>query len=158
MTDVASAADALGSRGEDRENGQVIVLTIGYAVIALLLATVVAAASAVYIEHKKLLSLADGASVAAADSYSLGQVGGAEKPSAVLSSERVRSVTESYLSQNSAYSRFDQLAVGPDTGSPDSATAEVVLRAVAHPPLVSFLLAEGVTIEARSTARSRLTR
>lgn len=135
-----------------------MVLTIGYVVVALLLATVVAAASAVYIEHKKLLSLADGASVAAADSYSLGQAGGAEKPSALLTSERVRSVTESYLSQNSAYSRFDQLAIGRDTGSPDSATAEVVLTAVAHPPVVSFLLAEGVSIEARSTARSRLTR
>lgn len=158
MTDVPSTTDALRSRGEGRENGQMMVVTIGYVVVALLLATVVAAASAVYIEHKKLLSLADGASVAAADSYSLGQVGGAEKPSAVLSSERVRSVTGSYLSQNSAYSRFDQLAVGLDTGSPDNATAEVVLRAVAHPPVVGFLLAEGVPIEARSTARSRLTR
>lgn len=158
MKDVASTAGSLKSCVKGRENGQMMVLTIGYVVVALLLATVVAAVSAVYIEHKKLLSLADGASVAAADSYSLGQAGGAEKPLAVLSSERVRSVAESYLSQNSAYSRFDQLAIGRDTGSSDSATAEVVLKAVAHPPVVSFLLAEGVPIEARSTARSRLTR
>ncbi|WP_051422873.1 pilus assembly protein TadG-related protein [Arthrobacter sp. MA-N2] len=136
-----------------------MVMVIGYVVIALLLATVVAAASAVYIEHKKLLSVADGASVAAADGYSLGQVDGdAEKPSAILKSERVRNITESFLSQNHAYSRFDQLAIGGDTGSPDNTTAEVVLIAVAHPPVVSFLLPEGVPIEARSTARSRLTR
>ncbi|MBB6403945.1 pilus assembly protein TadG-related protein [Arthrobacter sp. AZCC_0090] len=167
MTGVSPNTEALRSRAkaiakarpEDNEEGQMMVLTIGYVAIALLLATVVAAASAVYIEHKKLLSMADGASVAAADSYSLGQVvGGAEKPSALLSNERVRSVTETYLSQNNAYSRFDQLAVGQDTGSPDSATAEVVLSAVAHPPVVSFLLPEGIPIEARSTARSRLTR
>ncbi|BAS17264.1 hypothetical protein AHiyo8_55670 [Arthrobacter sp. Hiyo8] len=136
-----------------------MVLTIGYVVVALLLATVVAAASAIYIEHKKLLSVADGASVAAADSYALGQVdSGAETPSAVLNSARVRGITESYLSQNGAHSRFDQLAVGPGTGSPDNTTAEVVLSAVAHPPVVSFLLPDGVPIEARSTARSRLTR
>ncbi|MFF2297391.1 hypothetical protein [Arthrobacter sp. NPDC058127] len=103
--------------------------------------------------------MADGASVAAADSYSLGQVDSSgETPSAILNSGRVRSVTESYLSQNGAHSRFDQLAVAPGTGSPDSTTAEVVLSAVAHPPVVSFLLPSGVPIEARSTARSRLTR
>ncbi|MGO4855806.1 pilus assembly protein TadG-related protein [Arthrobacter sp. 2MCAF14] len=136
-----------------------MVLTIGYVVIALLLATVVVAASAIYIEHKKLLSVADGASVAAADSYALGQVeNSAETPSAVLNSERVRSVTVSYLRQNGAHSRFAQLAVAPGTGSPDSTTAEVVLSAVAHPPVVSFLLPDGIPIEARSTARSRLTR
>ncbi|WP_284983696.1 pilus assembly protein TadG-related protein [Arthrobacter sp. efr-133-TYG-118] len=147
---------SLKSEGEE---GHLMVLTIGYVVIALLLATVVAAASAIYIEHKKLLSVADGASVAAADSYTLGQVdSGAETPWAVLNSERVRSVTESYLSQNGAHSRFDQLAVARGTGSPDSATAEVVLSAVAHPPVVSFLLPDGVPIEARSTARSRLAR
>ncbi|WP_404496104.1 pilus assembly protein TadG-related protein [Arthrobacter sp. GAS37] len=149
----------LQSRKSEGEDGHLMVLTIGYVVIALLLATVVAAASAIYIEHKKLLSVADGASVAAADSYALGQVdNGAETPSAVLNSERVRSVTESYLSQSGAHSRFDQLAVARGTGSPDSTTAEVVLSAVAHPPVVSFLLPEGVPIEARSTARSRLTR
>jgi len=159
VRDLPGQGDVLRTRGSEGEHGQLTVLTIGYVVIALLLATVVAAASAIYIEHKKLLSLADGASVAAADSYSLGQVdGGAETPSAVLNSERVRHVAGSYLSQNGAHSRFDQLAVAPGTGSPDSTTAEVVLSAVAHPPVVSFILPAGVPIEARSTARSRLTR
>ena len=50
------------------------VLIIGFVMLALLVSTVVMAASSLYIEHKKLLSLADGASVAAADSYTLGQV------------------------------------------------------------------------------------
>lgn len=159
MKDRPEKTDVLRSRKSEGEDGHLVVLTIGYVVIALLLATVVAAASTIYIEHKKLLSMADGASVAAADSYALGQVdSGADTPSAVLNSERVRSVTVSYLRQNGAHSRFDQLAVAPGTGSPDSTTAEVVLSAVAHPPVVSFLLPDGVPIEARSTARSRLTR
>ena len=74
------------SRGQDNEDGQMTVLIIGYVLLALLVATVVMGASSVYIEHKKLLSLADGASVAAADSYTLGQVetaGGS--PTATLS-------------------------------------------------------------------------
>ncbi|UVJ38292.1 pilus assembly protein TadG-related protein [Arthrobacter sp. CJ23] len=136
-----------------------MVLIVGFVLIALLLATVVTAVSAVYIEHKKLLSMADGASVAAADSYTLGQLeGAAGEPSALLNGERVRNVTQSYLTSNSAYSRFDRLAIAAGTGSPDNATAEVVLSAVAHPPVVSFLLPDGILIDARSTARSRLTR
>ncbi|HKU31724.1 MAG TPA: pilus assembly protein TadG-related protein [Arthrobacter sp.] len=136
-----------------------MVLIIGYVVIALLLAVVVAAASAVYIEHKKLLSVADAASVAAADSYALGEVaGGAGTPSAVLKSERVRGVVESYLARDGTHSRFDRLAIGDGTGSPESATAEVVLKAVAHPPVVGFFMPEGIVVEARSTARARLTR
>ena len=66
-----------------------LVLGIGFILIALLVATVVMAASSVYLEHKKLLSLADGASVAAADSFTLGQLGNAGgTPSAVLSGAR----------------------------------------------------------------------
>lgn len=67
-----------------------LVLSIGFMLIALLVATVVMAASSVYLEHKKLLSLADGASVAAADSFTLGQLGNSGgTPSAVLSGARV---------------------------------------------------------------------
>ncbi|WP_342451715.1 pilus assembly protein TadG-related protein [Arthrobacter sp. H16F315] len=60
--------------GPRRDDGQLMVLIIGYVLLALLLSTVVIAASSVYIEHKKLLSMADGASVAAADSFTLGQL------------------------------------------------------------------------------------
>ena len=53
-----------------------IVMIIGYVLLALLVVTVVIGISSVYLEHKRLLSLADGASLAAADSYTLGEVGG----------------------------------------------------------------------------------
>ncbi|AXJ11978.1 hypothetical protein CFN17_18790 [Arthrobacter sp. PM3] len=136
-----------------------LVLSIGFVVIALLLATVVMAASSVYLEHKKLLSLADGASVAAADSFTLGQLDTAGgTPSAVLSGARVRSAVGDYLGRNGAFSRFSGLAVAPATGSPDGATAVVALSATAHPPVVNFLVPDGIRIEATSTARSRLTR
>ena len=142
-----------------RQEGQVLVLSIGFVVIALLLATVVAAASSVYLEHKKLLSLADGASVAAADSFTLGQLGNAGgTPSAVLSGARVRSAAVDYLDRNGAFGHFSALTVAPSTGSPDGATAVVVLSAAVHPPVVNFLVPDGIRIEATSTARSRLSR
>lgn len=135
------------------------VLIIGFVMLALLVGTVTVGASTLYIEHKKLLALADGASVAAAGSYTLGQVetaGGT--PSAVLSGDRIRNVASDYLARNGGFNRFDALAVAPGTGTPDGSTAVVVLSAAVHPPVVNFLVPGGIRIEAASTARSRLTR
>lgn len=143
----------------DPEDGQITVLTIGYVLLALLLTSVVMAVSTVYIEHKKLLSMADGASVAAADSYTLGQMETkAGTPSAVLNGGRVRTVVMDYLTQNDAFTRFDGLAIEPPTGSADGSTAVVVLSAAVHPPIVNFLVPDGIAIQAESTARARLSR
>lgn len=136
-----------------------MVLIVGYVLLALLLATVVTAASGVYIEHKKLLSLADGASVAAADSFTLGQLEtGGGSPTAILTGARVRTAAVDFLDRSAAFTRFDSLSIGPGTGSPDGSTAVVVLSAAVHPPVVNFLVPDGIRIEASSTARSRLTR
>lgn len=141
------------------EDGQVIVLIIGYVLLALLVTTVVVGISSVYLEHKRLLSLADAASLAAADSYTLGDVGTeGSSPSAVLSSARVTNVASDFVTRTPASQRFDKLAVAPATGSPDGSTAVVVLSATVHPPVVNFLVPDGIRIEATSTARSRLVR
>jgi hypothetical protein len=141
------------------EDGQMIVLIIGYVLLALLVATVVVGISSIYLEHKRLLSLADGASLAAADSFTLGDVGsGGGGPAAVLGSDRVRHVASDFISRNPAAQRFDRLEVSAATGSPEGSTAVVVLTAAVHPPVVNFLVPDGIRIEASSTARSRLTR
>lgn len=146
-------------RREADQDGQVMVMILGYITLALLVATVVVGISAVYLEHKRLLSLADGASLAAADSYTLGEVtaqGGS--PSAVLNPARVRNVAADFVARSPASQRFSSLAVDAATGTPDGATAVVVLTAAVHPPVVNFLVPDGIRIEATSTARSRLTR
>ena len=144
---------------QSAENGQMTVMIVGYVLIALLVVSVVIGISSVYLEHKRLLSLADGASLAAADSYTLGEVAGASgSPSAVLGSERVRNVAADFVARSPASSRFDGLAVTRGTCSPDGSTAVVVLSSVVHPPVVNFLVPDGIRIEAGSTARSRLTR
>ena len=144
---------------QTNDDGQMIVLIIGYVMLALLVVTVVIGISSVYLEHKRLLSLADGASLAAADSYTLGEVAGDHgTPSAVLGSGRVRSVAADFIARSPSSARFDQLGVSAATGSPDGSTAVVVLTAAVHPPVVNFLVPDGIRIEAVSTARSRLTR
>ncbi|MFN3923945.1 MAG: pilus assembly protein TadG-related protein [Pseudarthrobacter sp.] len=143
----------------NNEDGQMMVMILGYVTLALLVTTVVIGISSVYLEHKRLLSLADGASLAAADSYTLGDVDTqGESPSATLSPARVRNVAADFVSRSPAAQRFSGLAVAGSTGSPDGYTAVVVLTAAVHPPVVNFLVPDGIRIEATSTARSRLTR
>ncbi|MFD5276815.1 pilus assembly protein TadG-related protein [Pseudarthrobacter sp. NPDC058362] len=144
---------------QDCEAGQITVMVLGFVAMSLLVTTVVIGISSVYLEHKRLLSLADGAALAAADSYTLGEVqtrGG--PPSASLNGARVRNVAADFVARSPGSLRFDGLSVAPATGTPDGATAVVVLTAVVRPPVANFLVPGGIPIEASSTARSRLTR
>ena len=145
------------TRGE--ESGQIMVLTIGFAVLCLLVATTVMGVSAVYIEHKKLLSAADGAAAAAADSFRLADTAAEEKPpAALLSQDRVRGVVATYLERDGAGARFERLAVASATGTSDGRTATVSLTAYARVPVVSIVLPDGVPIQATASARARLVR
>lgn len=142
------------------EAGQVGVLIIGYVLLALLVITVVAGASSVYLGHKKLLSAADGAALAAADTFSLAQVQGSEgsAPAAVLDAASVTAEVQRYLQDSRAGDRIESLQVLPETGAPDGRTARVVLAGVVHPPIVNFLIPDGIRITATSEARARLVR
>jgi len=144
------------------EDGQVGVLIIGYLLLTLLVLAVVLAASAVYLGHTRLLSVADGAALAAADNFTIDtgapiDTGGqARQP--VLDAGSVRSSVEGYLERTGAGQRFTSLAVDASTGTPDGRTAQVVLTAVVRPPLVTVLVPEGIPITATADARSELTR
>ncbi len=145
--------------GGDAESGELMVMIIGYVVLALLLVTVVAAVSSVYIGHKKLLSAADGAAVAAADSFTLAGVAGSSgAPVTTLSGEGVRAATSSYLNRNSSYRQLPGLSIGEGTGTADGRTAQVTLTAVVHPLFINFLIPDGIAVTATGTARSQLTR
>lgn len=143
----------------DREAGQITVLIIGYILLSLLVVAVVAAASAVYIEHKKLLSAADGAALTAADSFGVAGIQpGRGEPAPALDSASVRSAAAAYLERSGAATRFNRLNLDPATGAPDPRTARVVLTAVVHPPIVNFLVPAGIPILATADARANLTR
>lgn len=140
------------------DDGQVGVLIIGYLLVSLLVVTVVMGASALYLGHKKLLSTADGAALAAADTFSLGQGSGPDgAPAAVLSPAAVQAEVNRYLADTNAANRLPGLGVDGGTGTDDGRTAKVVLTGVVHPPLVNFLVPDGIPITAVSEARARLT-
>ncbi|MDQ0709358.1 hypothetical protein QFZ52_002010 [Arthrobacter woluwensis] len=143
-----------------RELGSINILTLGYVVIALLAAVVLLDVSSVYLEHKKLLALADGAASAAADSFDITGIAGEgpDRAAVRLDDGRVRATATDYLRRSPSASNLDHLAVVGASGSPDGRSAMVKLSAVAHPPLLGVFVPDGITIEAGSTARARLVR
>jgi len=129
-------------------------------IIALLAAVVLLAVSAVYLEHKKLLSLADGAASAAADAFDITEIRGKGQGQATirLNDARVRAAGVGYLNRSPASATLDRLIIVDASGSPDGRSATVRLRAVARPPLLGVFVPDGIVIEAGSTARARLVR
>lgn len=151
--------DVMNNDVMSNDDGQITVLIIGYMLLSLLVVAVVTAASAVYIEHKKLLSVADGAALSAADTFSVASINsGGGEPTPALDSTSVSQAAAAYLERSGSVARFNDLAIDPATGAPDERTARVVLTAVVHPPIVNFLVPAGIPIAATADARADLTR
>ena len=147
------------ARGEDRDDGQVTILVIGFAVVLLLLTVVVMGVTAVYVGERKLQVLADNAALAAADTFVALEPGtGGAPPVTVLDDDAVAGAATAYLDTVSAWAGPPGLALAAPTGSPDGRTAEVTLAAVVHPPVVNLLVPDGIPITATSEARARLGR
>jgi len=152
---LAGRAREVRAGGED---GQVLLLVLAYATISLALLLVVVSASAVHLERKRLIEVADGAALDAADEVdeSIYFPGGAEPGSVPLSDGSVRDRVGHYLEERDAYADFEDLAVGRATGTPDGRTAEVSLTATVRPPLVGWAIAafsDGIVLRADARAR-----
>jgi hypothetical protein len=152
------------NRGED---GQILLLTIAYALIAFVLVIVVVDVSAVHLQRQRLFSLTDAAALDAADAldrsrfYTEGasSAGSGDATAAIpLTDQSVRSSAEHYLATAAALARVDAVAVDQPTGSPDGVTAEVTLAGRAGLPLFSFAVArwsDGVPLRVTARARAR---
>lgn len=139
-------------------------LVLGYFVVVVALLGVVAGVAGVQTQRQRLFALADAAALDAADAlavdaYYAGGLGPAA-PGAVevpLTDASVLAAVQEHLAGAGAVGRFEALAVLPGTGSPDGATAQVVLRAVATPPLLPRVVqgwAGGVPITVTARARA----
>lgn len=150
------------------EDGQVLVLSLAYALLAIVLVTVVASATAVHLERKRLLALADLAVLEAADAMDPaayytggtpagGGVDGTVGPVPVtITPDDVRASVEDYLRHAPAAERFSGLEVLEAT-TDDGRTARVTLRAVADVPLVTLVTAgwsDGVELVVTARARA----
>ena len=130
------------------DDGSVLLLTLGYALLALALVLVCANATSLYLAQKRLDSAADAAALAGADRFTLELIDG--RATAVLTDDDVREQAEEVVA-----------AVGEgitvvDASTPDGVSARVSVSGVWHPPVVSLFVPNGVRLGATATSRTAL--
>jgi hypothetical protein len=140
-------------RRGDPEAGSALPLLLVFFAIAAGFVVVTVGATALHLERLRLLTLADGAALAGAESFGVADVhvvGDAVVPT--LHGAAVAREATRYLSE-AAPVGFDGLALRSATT--DGRSATVRLSAVWHPPIASDLLPLAVPIEVTSTAIAR---
>lgn len=138
-----------------REEGSILPLTMVYGALALVLILVTVAATSLYLERKRLFTLADGAALAGAEAFALETV--VVEPDALrpaLSSEAVGVAVRGYLA-SAPQERFEHLTV-TSVSSADGQSATVSLSSRWRPPMLVLVLPSGITLEVTSVARSVL--
>jgi len=137
------------------DDGSILPLTIFYGVFSLVLILLVVAATSLYLERKRLFTLADGAALAGAEAFPLDAVSlDGSSLVATLDSADVRTAVSNYLASSPAET-FDALQIR-EADSADGVSATVRLSATWHPPVLSLLVPAGIPLEVRSVARSVL--
>lgn len=137
----------------DGDEGSILPLAIFYGVLALVVVLLVTAASSLYLERKRLFTVADGAALAGAEAYDLDTI--TTSPDTVdphLESADVASAVDDYLAAENGPD-FDALRVDR-AESTDGRSATVELSARWSPPIVSPFVPGGIRIDVTSTARS----
>lgn len=123
-----------------------------YCILGLAIIIVVASATTLYLERKRLFSLADGAALAAAEAWTLDQVTlEGDELALVLESAAVHEAAAAYLAESSTDLAEVQLV---RAASDDARSATVTLRSVWRAPLHSEFVPLEVPIEVTVTARS----
>lgn len=133
------------------EDGSTLVLTIGFAALAIALIIAVTAATSLLIERRRLFTVADGAALAAAEAFALEQVrfdGAAATPA--LTDAAVERAAADWTS--AAGAGLADLRV--DGASADDRSATVTVSSAWRPPVVSLFLPAGLRLDATSTARA----
>lgn len=137
----------------DDDEGSTLLLTIFYGFLALVLVLLVVAASSLYLERKRLFTLADGAALVGAEAFDLRTVvvtSGGPRP--VLKSPDVAAAVTSYVASR-PHTAFDSLRI-EQAATLDGRSATVTLSAYWRPPVVSLLVPDGFPIEVTAVARS----
>jgi uncharacterized membrane protein len=140
------------------EDGQIMILVLGYALIAFLLVVVAVDVTAVYLARTQLRDAADAAALDAADAaYAPSVYSEGVSRTVPLSDATVRTVVVSYLSTYRPPNHVEQVRLDPATGSSDGATAVVALSARVRLPLLGPVLrawSGGVTVSVQARARA----
>ncbi|KRF24225.1 pilus assembly protein TadG-related protein [Phycicoccus sp. Soil803] len=134
-------------------------LVLGFSVVAILLIVGTVAVTSVQLSRMRLLDVADGAALDAADSLDVGAYHQGLGGAVTLSDRTVRRTAVDYLAQRPRPESLLGWEVVGGTGSPDGETAVVRISGEARVPLVGGLLESvggSVTITVESRARADL--
>lgn len=139
---------------EDEEGSSLILIIFaGLIGLAVVLGTV--AATSLYIERKRLFTVADGAALAAAEAFNLDDVQVINgRASITLTNTEVRKETDHYL-QLIPRTESSGITVASAVTN-DGRSATVSLQKTWHPPVVSIFMPEGMVLDVTSTARAVL--
>ena len=153
MSTHCMSAHRTGRRILGDENGSTLLLTIFYGCLALVLILVVVAATSLYLERKRLFTLADGAALVGAEAFDLDAVAiTAHELRPELSSADVAGAVEDYLA-SAPHAAFEGLTV-TQAEAIDGRSATVSLSAYWRPPVLTLVLPAGVPLEVTAVARS----
>ncbi|WP_022871233.1 Tad domain-containing protein [Yaniella halotolerans] len=139
-------------RHRENDEGQTSVFVIGVTVVILLFALTITAIMSVNLQHRKLLSLADSAAQSAATAFTI--VDPNEFSVTITDASASQQVNE-HLRALDAEQHFPNIAV-QSVRVIGETTVQVRLRATAHPPIVNWVIPDGVTVVAEGTARTQL--
>lgn len=134
------------------DEGQTSVFVIGVTVVILLFALTITAIMAVNLQHRKLLSLADSAAQSAATAFTIVDP---EELSVTITDASASQQVSEHLQTLEAEQHFPNVAVD-SVRVVGETTVQVRLTATAHPPIVNWVIPDGVTVIAEGTARTQL--
>jgi len=136
------------------EEGSTLLLTIFYSALCLVIILLVVAATSLYLERKRLFTLADGASLVGAEAFTLADPTTTTPHGArpILTTPEVASAVSEYLADNPA-DTFTALHVERAV-SVDGRSATVELSCYWAPPVVTLIIPKGFRIQVTSIARS----
>lgn len=135
------------------EEGSTLILAIFYGMLALIVILIVAAATSLYLERKRLFSLADAAALVGAESFELSTVSVSEGvPRVTLYSNEVRVAVQEFLEDN-PIGEFEELRL-EQAASVDGRSATVMLSSYWRPPVLTAFVPDGIRLDVTSVARS----
>ena len=122
-------------RADPDDEGSVLILTLGYAVLAIAVILVCTAATSLYLAQKQLDAVADAA---------------AGEPVATLTDVGVRREAVAMVDAIGDRARLVSAT------SPDGVSARVTVAGQWHPPIVTMFVPDGLALESTATSRTAL--
>lgn len=149
----------MSAGGVRDERGSISVLVLGLTMIAAVLIAGTVAVTSAHLSRMRLLDVADGAALSAANALDESAYREGVGSSVPLSNASVRERAAQYVGSRPRPGSVTAWRLGGDTGTPDGVTAVVALTGEADLPLVGGVLRSlgvSVTISVRSEARADL--